>query len=101
MRGHHNSHSLRCMHPCVRVLLTEHGRALAVKAEPSHPSHPPSTHVAIKGTFPMHFVRATGFLSVGKPPPRFPHSLSTAADKDSPPHYLFLPLCRSRGPFIN
>jgi hypothetical protein len=48
----------------------------------------------------VHFVYATIFLSVGKSPPRFPHSLSAAADMDIPPHCLFLPLCRSQNPFI-
>jgi hypothetical protein len=85
-------------HEC--ALLTGHGRALAVKAELSHPSHPPSAHAAIKGTFPVYFVCATGFLSIGKSPLHFPCSLSAVADVDSPPHYLSLPLYRSWGPFI-
>jgi hypothetical protein len=82
------------------MLLIGRGRALAVKVEPSHPSHTPSAHPAIKGTYPVHFVRATGFLSVGKSPPHFAHSPSAAADVDNPPHCLSLPLCRSQGPFI-
>jgi hypothetical protein len=99
-RGHHISCSLHRL--CLRVyaLLIGHGRALAAKAEPSCPSHPPSTHTAIKGTFPIHFVYTTGFLSVGMSPPHFPHSLSAAANVDSPPHCLSLPLCRSWGSLI-
>jgi hypothetical protein len=45
----------------VHALLTWRDRALAAKAELSRPSHPPFAHAAIKGTFPVHFVRATGF----------------------------------------
>jgi hypothetical protein len=56
------------------------------RAVPSCPSHPPSAHTSIKGTFPVHFVRVAGFLSVGKSPPCFPCSLSVAANMDSPPH---------------
>jgi hypothetical protein len=99
-RGRCSSRSLRRLHPRVRALLTGRGRALAAKAEPSRPPHPPSTHAAIKGAFPMHFVHATSFLSIGKLSPCFPRSLSAAVDVDNPPHCLSLPLCRSRGPFI-
>jgi hypothetical protein len=65
-RGRHNSRSLRRLRPRMHALLTGRGRALAAKAEPSCPSHPPSALAAIKGTFSVHFVRATGSLSVGK-----------------------------------
>jgi hypothetical protein len=61
MQGHHNSLSLCRLLPRVHELLAWCVRALAAKAEPSRPSHPPSAHAAIKGAFPVHFVRATGF----------------------------------------
>jgi hypothetical protein len=99
-QGRRSSRLLRRLCPHVHTLLTGRGRALAAKAELSHPSHPPSTHLAIKGTYPVHFVHATGFLSVSTSPLRFPRSPSAMTDMDSPPHYLSLPLCRSQGPFI-
>jgi hypothetical protein len=61
MRGCRSSHSLRHLCLCVHALLTWHDQALAARAEPFGPSHPPSVQATIKGTFPMHFVRATGF----------------------------------------
>jgi hypothetical protein len=91
-RGCRSSRSLCHLRLCMNALMTGRGRAI-----PSTPST--LAHIAIKGTFPMHFVHATGFLSVGKSPPHFPRSLSAMADMDSPPHCLSLPLCRSRGPF--
>jgi hypothetical protein len=60
-RGCHGNHSLRHLRSRVHVLQTWRDRALAARAEPSRPSHPPSAHAAIKGTFPIHFVRTTGF----------------------------------------
>jgi hypothetical protein len=54
-RGHRSSRSLRHLRPRVHALLTWRNRALAAKAEPSRPSHPPSTHATIKGTFPRAF----------------------------------------------
>jgi hypothetical protein len=95
-RGRRSNRSLCRLRPRMRTLLTGHGRVLAAKAEPSHP---PSTHATIKGTFPVHFVCAADLLSVGKSPPHFSRSMFAAADVDSPPHCLSLPLCRSRGPF--
>jgi hypothetical protein len=92
-QGCRSSHSLRHLRPCMHALMIGCGRAI-----PS--THPPSANTAIKGTILVHFVRATGFLSIGKSPPCFPRSLSTVADVDSPPHCLSLPLCRSWGPFI-
>jgi hypothetical protein len=56
------SHYAVCACSC--ALLIGHDRTLAAKAEPSCPSHPTSAHAAIKGTFPVHFVRTTSFLSV-------------------------------------
>jgi hypothetical protein len=37
-----SSCSLHRLRPCMHALLALHGRALAAKAEPSRPSHPPS-----------------------------------------------------------
>jgi hypothetical protein len=55
------SHSLCRLCPRMHALLTLRVRALAAMDEPSHPSHPPSARVAIKGTSPVHCVRASGF----------------------------------------
>jgi hypothetical protein len=61
-QGYRSSRSLHHLRPRVHVLLTWRDRALAARAEPSHPSHPLSAHATIKGIFPVHFVHATGFV---------------------------------------
>jgi hypothetical protein len=60
-RGRRSSHSLRRLRPHMHMLLTWRVRVLATKAEPSHPSHPPCAHAAIRA-FPVHFVHATGLV---------------------------------------
>jgi hypothetical protein len=76
-------------------LLTERGRALAAKAEPSRPSHR-SQVSDIKGPPPVHNVlHSRLFVRTGKPPIGHPSDLPPlTVDRTAQP--LPLPLRRSR-----